>query len=296
MQITVGLRQCIEGEQFVLSGAWVQWQKDTEYLLTRYSSPGSWKECQPTKMRCFGGSDIGPMPGYWRRNNETDNFIEWFHSPACQGYDKVEFTDNTGNCSEGYYGKLWSGCKVDYSREGVYQCSKCPDPVVNAFVITLILIAYVVSLVLTVKSTLSGALDRKDIQSAYIKIIVVHFQLLGITSSFDFRWSPQIVTFFDSSDLVANVSTRLFAFDCFLDNRNNDGDTDSVRVYYKKMIIYALLPILLGLFSLIFWSVLYCTKRSMGKDHLIARITATMIVVFFNLHPAIVAYMFSNFK
>ena len=143
---------------------------------------------------------------------------------------------------------------------------------------------------------MSGALDRKDIQSVYIKIIVVHFQLLSIISSFDFRWSPQIVTFFDSSNLVIDVSTHLFAFDCFLDNRNSDDDTNSMRVYYKKMIIYALLPILLVLLSVIFWGVLYCIKRSMSKDHLIGRITATMIVIFFNLHPAIVTYMFSNFK
>ena len=197
MAISVEFRECIEGERFTESGAWVQWEQDTEYLLTKHTSLGSCKQCVPNSMRCFGGSDIGPTPGYWRSNNKTDNFIEWLSSSSCEGYDKVLFTDNTGNCSEGYNGILWADCKVDYSRAGQHQCFKCPDPVANAFRLALILIAYLISLVITVKSTLSGALDRKDIQSVYIKIIVVHFQLLSITSSFDFRWSPQIVTFFD---------------------------------------------------------------------------------------------------
>ena len=296
MAISVEFRECIEGERFTESGAWVQWEQDTEYLLTRYTSPGDWKECFSNRMRCFGGSDIGPMPGYWRSNNKTDNFIEWLHAKACEGYDKVSFTDKTGNCSEGYSGILWADCEVDYSRAGQHQCSKCPNPVANAFRLTLIFIAYLISLVITVKSTLSGALDRKDFQSVYIKIIVVHFQLLNIISSFDFKWSPQIVDFFDSTNLIVDVSTHLFAFDCFLDNRNSDDDTNSMRVYYKKMIIYALLPLLFGLLSIIFWSVFYYIKRSMSKDHLVARITTTTIVVFFNLHPAIVTYMFSNFK
>ena len=236
------------------------------------------------------------MPGYWRSSNRSDNFIECLHTPACEGYDRVYFTDNTGNCSEGYSGKLCADCQVEYSRAGKHQCSKCPNPFVNVIRLIFITIGYLVWLVIMVKSTLSGALNKKDIQSVYIKILVNHFQLLTITASFDFRWSPQIIDMLDTAEPVSDVSTHIFSFDCFLDGRSTDDDTSSMRTYYQKMIIYALLPILLALCSAIFWKVFYCIKPPTNPDQLRSRITATVIIMFFNVHPSIVKYMFSNFE
>ena len=165
----------------------------------------------------------------------------------------------------------------------------------NTFRLILIFIAYLVSLVITVRSTLSGALNKKDIQSVYIKILLNHFQLLTITASFDFRWSPQIIDMFDSVEPVSDVSTHIFSFDCFLDGRSTDDDTSSTRTYYQKMIIYALLPILLAICSAIFWKVFYCI-RPPPQNQLLSRIITTSIIIFFNVHPAIAKYMFSNFE
>ena len=247
-------------------------------------------------MRWFGGSDIGPKPGYWRSHNKTDNFIDCLHPPACRGYDKVKFTDNTGNCSQGYTGKLWADCQVNFSRSGSYQCSKCPNTAINIIRLLLIAIGYIIWLVIMVKSTLSGALNKKDIQSVYIKILVNHLQLISITASFDFRWSPQIIKMFDSVEPISEASSHIFSFDCFLDRRNTDDDTSSMRTYYQKMIIQALLPLILAFASFVFWNVFYCIKRPTVSGQLRSRIVATIIIMFFNVHPGIVTYMFSNFK
>ena len=147
-----------------------------------------------------------------------------------------------------------------------------------------------------VRSTLSGALDRKDIQSVYIKILLNHVQLISIIATFDFRWSPQIVDMFDVARPITEVSTTLFSFDCLIDGRTTDDDTSSMRTYYKKMIIYAVLPVALAVFSIIFWRIYYCIRRQTENGQLYSRAVATVIIMFFNFHPSIVTYMFSNFK
>ena len=54
------------------------------------------------------------------------------------------------------------------------------------------MIAVLVGIVIMVKTTLASALQKKNIQSVYIKILMNHLQLIVLTASFDFEW-PQTV-------------------------------------------------------------------------------------------------------
>jgi len=47
--------------------------------------PGQCKECETAKSICLGGATIGPRPGYWRKNNQTSNFVSCMYSEACLG-------------------------------------------------------------------------------------------------------------------------------------------------------------------------------------------------------------------
>jgi len=47
--------------------------------------PTECKVCPAEKALCNGGSNIGPKPGYWRKDNETDNFIACFEPKSCLG-------------------------------------------------------------------------------------------------------------------------------------------------------------------------------------------------------------------
>ena len=48
-------------------------------------SPGNCLDCPTTKAQCYGGSNIGPKAGYWRKNNYTSTFIACLYTAACLG-------------------------------------------------------------------------------------------------------------------------------------------------------------------------------------------------------------------
>jgi len=64
-----------------------------------------------------------------------------------------------------------------------------------------------------IRSTLNGALQRKNIQSVYIKILMNHLQLILLTASFDFNWPQNVEDFFETSKPVAQVSQQVLSFD-----------------------------------------------------------------------------------
>ena len=165
----------------------------------------------------------------------------------------------------------------------------------NVIKLVLIMIAVLIGIVIMVRSTLASALERKNIQSVYIKILMNHLQLIVLTASFDFDWPKTVLKLFKATEPVAQVTTQVFSFDCFLDQRSDTGDDNTIRLYYQKMIMYAVCPILMTLGSVIYWK-LYSCKKSRTVRSIKERIIATTIILFFLVHPSIVTYMFSNFK
>ena len=71
-----------------------------------------------------------------------------------------------------------------------------------------------------IRSTLNGALDSHNVTSIYLKILLNHFQLILMTTTLDFRWSQQILEYITRTKEGATISTQVFSFDCFLENRS----------------------------------------------------------------------------
>jgi hypothetical protein len=87
--------------------------------------PGECKKCPTDQAICFGGSFIGPKPGYWRKSNSSFNFIKCVYPVACLGITPPEYT-LTGDCRYGYKGILCADCFAGFSRTGTFECQKCP--------------------------------------------------------------------------------------------------------------------------------------------------------------------------
>jgi len=130
---------------------------------------------------------------------------------------------------------ICADCEVGYSRTGNYECSKCPDPFLNVARLLFIFLIAIVVILFLIRSTLKGAVEKKNVTSIYSKILMNHLQLLLLTASFDFEWPEKIESFFAISEPVAEVSTQILSFDCFLDTRTS-SDTNAedsfFRVYY----------------------------------------------------------------
>lgn len=78
----IGVRACISGEGLSENGACFTCPKGT-YLLIPPTVPTDCTVCQVSKSICLGGNKIGPKPGFWRKNNLTEVFIECFLSTSC---------------------------------------------------------------------------------------------------------------------------------------------------------------------------------------------------------------------
>lgn len=294
MQVTINLRSWSTGEMFTSTGAWVEWEAPNYYLLSDQTSPGSCKPCQSGKMFCKGGFNVGPKPGYWRSSNTSENFIQCLYFGACLGY-VAPSNNNLGECFTGYQGILCGDWTAGFSKNDSFKCDKCPDPVWNVFRLLLILAGIIIWIVIMIRSTIVGATQMKNLQSIYIKILMNHLQLLVLTSSFDFKWPTNVQEVFSSSKSIDQITTQFYSLDWFLDQRNGGG-VGFIRLYYQKMIIYAIIPVFLLIFSVLFWTVFYCFKKKVNADKKNGRIIATIIILLFLIHPKIVQFMFSNFK
>ena len=122
-----------------------------------------------------------------------------------------------------------------------------------------------------------------------------HLQLLTLTSSFNLKWSSNVNDLLRFFKPATEVSTQIISFDWFLDQRQN-GDSNIIRLYYQKMIMYAALPLIMIVSSILFWTIFYWWTRKTEARNKNGRIVASLIILFFMIHPSIVQYMFSNFK
>ena len=124
---------------------------------------------------CMGGSNIYPLPGYWRDSNMTDNFISCFNYDACLGGLYNNQTSATGFCFEGYIGTVCGVCDIGYSSTGAYECSKCPPQNKNIVRIVGMLLLMLMAVSIMVRSTLNSALEKKNFMSVYWRILMNHF-------------------------------------------------------------------------------------------------------------------------
>ena len=77
-----------------------------------------------------------------------------------------------GSCAEGYEGILCADCTPGYSKNKYFECAACPDSLLNVLRLAGILSGGILLIVLIVRSTLSGAVHRKNVNSVYLKIMM----------------------------------------------------------------------------------------------------------------------------
>ena len=89
----------------------------------------------------------------------------------------------------------------------------------------------------------------------------------------------------------------MLSIDCFLGTSTEtslEANNDFFRIYYIKLLIMGLLPILLFLCCYIVWGIYSCKTKD--YSNLKSRAISSLIILLFLFHPNIVQYMFSAFK
>jgi len=174
------------------------------------------------------------------------------------------------------------------------MCSPCPDPLWNIIRIIATLLFTIVLIVLMIKSTMAGAVEKKNVTSIFMKILMNHMQLITLTASFNFSWPEQVLAFFSAVKPASSASTQVLSVDCFLGSKSNSTtpDESGMRVFWQKMIMYALMPFLLALVSYIVWWVHSAYKK---YEMPYGKTISTLVILLFLVHPNIVEYMFNGF-
>ena len=122
-------------------------------------------------------------------------------------------------------------------------------------------LVFVVSLM--VRSTIKNA-SKKNIQDVYIKILLNHLQMLLITSAFQLNWPSELSTFLTASAPVTEATTSIVSFDCWMNQRNPADinrykftvSKNDMTVVYQKMMMTGGLPIVIGIITVLVWSVI----------------------------------------
>ena len=166
---------------------------------------------------------------------------------ACLG--SLSDQDFTGTCAEGYTGNKCLGCKIGYSRSGSFICELCPSNSQNiGIILGLVILVSFISVVL-VRFTLDSAYSPKALYSIYIKIFINYLQLVLLTTKFELQWPYYVSDIFVVHQFAATASDQIFSFDCYF----KDNNSSISQIYYFKIMITALLPIIIWLISLIVW-------------------------------------------
>jgi hypothetical protein len=292
LQLNFETRLCQSGEALVKKDCLVC--KEGTYSLTP-DQPCT--DC-PSEAICYGNMTMAPKAGYWRSNIYTDTFYACPNTDACVKPSSSGSLSLIGECAKGYQGNMCHACSSGYSRSSENKCGTCPDISINALRLACISLVVVIVCGVMVRSTLRTAYEPKKLHSIYIKIFMNYLQLVLLTTQFKLEWPEFVQDMFFVQKSAATVTDQAFSFDCYLEGNSSGestGDQDAFkRVFYNKLLMTAFLPPLLGLVSLGVWGGVYLVKRQEGVFR--KEMVATIVILFFLVHPSIVRMNFDVFS
>jgi hypothetical protein len=121
-----------------------------------------------------------------------------------------------GVCSDGYTGVLCGNCLTGYRKNTAFECSECPSFFTNS-IFMLLLIAIVMTIVgILVRVNLLSDTKSSSTYFVLLKIMVSHFQILGIIMNIEYYWPGELQSLQDGFAYFSGISQQVFSFDCFL--------------------------------------------------------------------------------
>jgi hypothetical protein len=130
----------------------------------------------------------------------------------------------------------------------------------------------------------------QSLQSIYLKIFTGYLQLVTLTTQLDLDWPQFVLNYFQAQSYAASLNQQVFSVDCYL--ASDEGSQESA--YFGKVLILAIMPALLGTGAVACWAGLYYFKRD--KRLLKVELVATLVVLFFLVHPSLVKEYFDIFN
>eukprot|EP00357_Protocruzia_adherens_P033050 CAMPEP_0115027882 /NCGR_PEP_ID=MMETSP0216-20121206/35873_1 /TAXON_ID=223996 /ORGANISM="Protocruzia adherens, Strain Boccale" /LENGTH=591 /DNA_ID=CAMNT_0002403767 /DNA_START=491 /DNA_END=2266 /DNA_ORIENTATION=- len=240
-------------------------------------------------MYCQGGDSVAPKSGYWRKSSSSEFFVECPNPDACLGgvVNSKKFS-HTGHCESGYEGHACTTCSSSKVRGVDYICFDCPWAGWIALQLLTIMLAGISIVYILVKTTLACATGTKSLHSVYIKIMMNHFQVIGILSTLNLAWPDGAKTFLRIHYFTNAAATQVLSLDCLFSYM-----FPNARLITVKLITMSLMPVILGCIAAIFLILISCKTRKFKifRKYMIP----SVLVIFFLIHPMQVRFLLSVF-
>jgi len=290
------IRKCQKGEIFIsasrrcLPCGSVSIDVDDDSKL--YSLDAEDAECKvcPKHARCWGGANIGPAPGYWRTNRDSDEFHQCTIKEACLGATSLENKDEHGECDSaaGYEGILCGSCAKDHILTAEYTCTKCPSLTITLLSASLTVIAVLTVMIILIRSSLKSVTHKKSVFSIYLKIFANYIQLMVLASSFKAQWPDEVRSLFRAHYRVSAFSDQIPQFSCLLPESNP-------KRVFSTLLLSATTPIMALVASVLAWSLIWLVTK-LTRHEAANRMIMTVIVIVFCLHPMIISRNLAMFQ
>ena len=92
-----------------------------------------------------------------------------------------------------------------------YSCSKCPDPILNGFLVMFMILICFMFLLILVITTIRKKKENQT--SIMLKILTNYLQLVGATYSFNINFPTSLLNMFGSMDIIGSSSDAFLSFD-----------------------------------------------------------------------------------
>jgi hypothetical protein len=284
LSVDMQIRECKAGEAYV--------GKDCVQCIAGTYSLNPTQPCTncPSGAACLGGSLILPDSGYWRPSKYTDSIFACPNSAACLGSPHI-MPSLTGVCDVGYRGNKCQACDNGYARSSVNKCAECSGKVGAAFKLIGIIGIVVVVCAVLVRSSILTAYKATDKFSIYLKIFTNYLQLILLTTQLELQWPSFVYQLFSIQSNAGTPTDQFLTVDCYLGDSSDNAYKD---LYFDKLKVIALIPVLFSLAATAFWAVHFAVRRDKGVFR--KQWVATLVVLFFLIHPNILRSNFSYFS
>ena len=284
----VSFRYCMPGE----ADENFQCNKWTSGSYSVNWNDTTWTECM-NNANCLGGTEIHIDKGFWRSAMNSTSLIECIRKKSWEG---GYFPNNKYpvKCQTGYEGILCTDWVVasgkKYERLANYECSKCPDPIMNALriagLVALVGSYFIVMIVIGIRK------KRESQQSILLRILTNYLQLLTTALSFNLKFPTTLTQIFYPVERIGSSSEAFLSFDWFITDTEIKAFTPSVAIF--KIFLTGLLPFALIIGAVLIWLVVFAIMKN--KINLKRNIVISIIVIVFLIHPTVTKVGFEIFQ
>ena len=143
--------------------------------------------------------------------------------------------------------------------------------------------------------TLHSINAEKSELSVFLKLLLTHLQLMALVASFPLNWPPEVQSFFQLSQSMADAPSQLFSLDCLV------LSFSTLPRFFVYLLFYSLLSLALILLSYSVWACISCcSRRSASASHtyssdIRAKSFASVLLLLLVFHPSISTTVFQVF-